>query len=74
MGFEDEKFAYVVASRFETSRPSGRIIRHPKKHKGWVALDLCATDGLKSGVAVSKKQGSRYREARDAEWGDAWDS
>lgn len=72
LGFEDEKFAYVVAGRFDASRPEARIIRHPKKHKGWVALDLCATDGLKPGVAVSKKQGALYREARDAEWGDAW--
>jgi ribosomal protein RSM22 (predicted rRNA methylase) len=73
LGFEDEKFAYVVAGRFTPERPDARIVRHPKKHKGWVALDLCtATDGLKGGVAVSKKQGPRYRAARDAEWGDGW--
>ena len=72
LGFEDEKFAYVVASREAPQRPDARIIRHPKKHKGWVALDLCTTDGLKPGVAVSKKQGPRYRAARDAEWGDGW--
>jgi ribosomal protein RSM22 (predicted rRNA methylase) len=73
LGFEDEKFAYVVAGRFTPERADARIVRHPKKHKGWVALDLCtATDGLKSGVAVSKKQGPRYRAAREAEWGDGW--
>lgn len=72
LGFEDEKFAYVVASRTAPQRPDARIIRHPKKHKGWVALDLCTTDGLKPGVAVSKKQGPTYRAARDAEWGDGW--
>ncbi|MCR6484433.1 small ribosomal subunit Rsm22 family protein [Amycolatopsis sp. OK19-0408] len=72
LGFEDEKFAYVVASRQAPERPDARIIRHPKKHKGWVALDLCTTDGLKPGVAVSKKQGPKYRAARDAEWGDSW--
>lgn len=74
LGFEDEKFAYVVASRTTPERPDARIIRHPKKHKGWVALDLCTPDGLKPGVAVSKKQGPRYRAARDAEWGDGWSS
>ena len=73
LGFEDEKFAYVVAGRFTPERPDARIIRHPKKHKGWVALDLCtASEGLKPGVAVSKKQGPAYRAARDAEWGDGW--
>ncbi|GHG16700.1 MULTISPECIES: small ribosomal subunit Rsm22 family protein [Amycolatopsis] len=75
LGFEDEKFAYVVASRTAPERPDARIIRHPKKHKGWVALDLCtASEGLKPAVAVSKKQGPRYRAARDAEWGDGWSS
>ncbi|WP_410593194.1 small ribosomal subunit Rsm22 family protein [Amycolatopsis sp. lyj-23] len=75
LGFEDEKYAYVVASRTEPERPDARIIRHPKKHKGWVALDLCtASEGLKPAVAVSKKQGPRYRAARDAEWGDGWSS
>jgi ribosomal protein RSM22 (predicted rRNA methylase) len=73
LGFEDEKFAYVVASRTAPERADARIIRHPKKHKGWVALDLCtASEGLQPGVAVSKKQGPRYRAARDAEWGDGW--
>ncbi|SED74608.1 Ribosomal protein RSM22 (predicted rRNA methylase) [Amycolatopsis tolypomycina] len=73
LGFEDEKFAYVVATRGTPERPDARIIRHPKKHKGWVALDLCtASEGLKPAVAVSKKQGPRYRAARDAEWGDGW--
>ncbi|MGW5747922.1 small ribosomal subunit Rsm22 family protein [Amycolatopsis sp. NPDC003861] len=74
LGFEDEKFSYVVASRLRPEPPDARIIRHPKKHKGWVALDLCTADGLKPGVAVSKKQGPRYRDARDAEWGDGWSS
>ncbi|WP_086837764.1 small ribosomal subunit Rsm22 family protein [Amycolatopsis kentuckyensis] len=75
LGFEDEKFAYVVAARTTPERADARIIRHPKKHKGWVALDLCtASEGLKPGVAVSKKQGPRYRAARDAEWGDGWSS
>ncbi|MET8995381.1 small ribosomal subunit Rsm22 family protein [Amycolatopsis sp. Hca4] len=74
LGFEDEKFAYVVASRTVPERPDARIIRHPKKHKGWVALDLCTTEGLAPAVAVSKKQGPRYRAARDAEWGDGWPS
>ncbi|MBE8521703.1 rRNA methyltransferase [Amycolatopsis sp. H6(2020)] len=74
LGFEDEKFAYVVAARATPERADARIIRHPKKHKGWVALDLCTEAGLKPGVAVSKKQGPRYRAARDAEWGDGWSS
>ncbi|WP_329068416.1 small ribosomal subunit Rsm22 family protein [Amycolatopsis sp. NBC_01480] len=89
LGFEDEKFSYVVASAVpavsagptvpagsagvaDLARPAARILRHPRKHKGWVQLDLCTVDGLAPGVTVSKRQGPHYRAARAAEWGDAW--
>ncbi|MGW4395254.1 small ribosomal subunit Rsm22 family protein [Amycolatopsis nivea] len=72
LGFEDEKFSYVAATSAPVDRPSARIIRHPRKHKGFVQLDLCTADGLAPGTVVSKRHGVRYRAARDAEWGDAW--
>ncbi|WP_432848287.1 small ribosomal subunit Rsm22 family protein [Amycolatopsis sp. CA-161197] len=74
LGFEDEKFSYVVAAPagVTADRADARILRHPRKHKGFVQLDLCTVDGLASGVTVSKRHGPRYRAARDAEWGDAW--
>ncbi|WP_409462256.1 small ribosomal subunit Rsm22 family protein [Amycolatopsis sp. GA6-003] len=72
LGFEDEKFSYVAATSAPVDRPPARIIRHPRKHKGFVQLDLCTVDGLAPGTVVSKRHGVRYRAARDAEWGDAW--
>ncbi|MBB4687867.1 small ribosomal subunit Rsm22 family protein [Amycolatopsis jiangsuensis] len=72
LGFEDEKFAYVAATTTPADRPPARIIRHPRKHKGFVHLDLCTPDGLAPATVVSKRQGARYRAARSAEWGDAW--
>ncbi|MFI5608292.1 small ribosomal subunit Rsm22 family protein [Amycolatopsis sp. NPDC051903] len=74
LGFEDEKFSYVVTAPAGTSldRPGARILRHPRKHKGFVQLDLCTVEGLTPGVTVSKRHGPRYRAARDASWGDAW--
>ncbi|MFF0143835.1 small ribosomal subunit Rsm22 family protein [Amycolatopsis sulphurea] len=72
LGFEDEKFAYVAATTAPIDRPEARIIRHPRKHKGFVHLDLCTTDGLAPATVVSKRHGPRYRAARSAEWGDAW--
>jgi ribosomal protein RSM22 (predicted rRNA methylase) len=72
LGFEDEKFSYVAATSVPVDRPSARVIRHPRKHKGFVQLDLCTVDGLAPGTVVSKRHGVRYRAARDAEWGDGW--
>lgn len=55
-------------------RPSGpaRVLRHPVKRKGLVQLELCRPDGTASREVVSKRQGDRYRAARDVRWGDAW--
>jgi ribosomal protein RSM22 (predicted rRNA methylase) len=71
LGFEDEKFSYVVASRTAPERAAGRILRHPVKRKGMVSLSLCAEAGLTETI-VTKRHGEAYRVARDAEWGDAW--
>ncbi|MER6666217.1 small ribosomal subunit Rsm22 family protein [Amycolatopsis japonica] len=71
LGFEDEKFSYVVASRTAPERADARILRHPAKRKGMVSLSLCADSGLTEKI-VTKRHGPAYRAARDAEWGDAW--
>ncbi|GAA3668514.1 small ribosomal subunit Rsm22 family protein [Nonomuraea antimicrobica] len=72
LGFEDEKFSYVAATAAPWPRPAARVVRHPQKRKGVVSLRLCADgDGLRDEI-VSKRQGDRYRQARDADWGDPW--
>jgi ribosomal protein RSM22 (predicted rRNA methylase) len=70
---EDEKFSYVVALRDTAAEPvPGRVLRHPLKRKGLVTLQVCTRDDGVVPTLVSKRQGSAYRAARDAEWGDAW--
>ena len=73
LGWEDEKFAYVVAVRDASllrARASGRVLRRPQKGTGHVRLALCAPGGLTD--AVVTRRAPAYREARDAAWGDAW--
>ncbi len=73
LGWEDEKFSYVIFSRAaEMARAGARIVRHPQVGKGHIKLELCAQDGLGL-VTISKKQGEVYRQARRARWGDGWD-
>jgi ribosomal protein RSM22 (predicted rRNA methylase) len=71
LGYEDEKFSYVVAARKKFLTAKERIVRHPRKHGGHVQLLLCTPRGLENRT-VSKSQKESYRNARKAEWGDAW--
>ncbi|MFV2120793.1 small ribosomal subunit Rsm22 family protein, partial [Streptomyces sp. Act-28] len=74
LAYEDEKFAYVAAVRFPVEPAAARVVRRPQIRKGQVLLDLCTErEGLRRDT-VTKRHGALYREARDAEWGDAWGS
>lgn len=69
LGFEDEKFAYVVASRAPVRPVSARVVARPEGHGGHVALRLCTREGLET-RRWSKRHGDEYRRARRLEWGD----
>jgi ribosomal protein RSM22 (predicted rRNA methylase) len=70
LGYEDEKFSYVIASKTPAAPFSGRIVRHPLKQSGHVRLALCTSDGKLEEKVVTKRDKESYRKARDAEWGD----
>jgi ribosomal protein RSM22 (predicted rRNA methylase) len=87
LAYEDEKFAYVAATRLPVTPAPSRVVRRPQIRKGQVLLDLCeteqadGTDGTHgpgeagqrlSRRTVTKRHGDLYKAARDADWGDAW--
>ncbi|MGV9879991.1 small ribosomal subunit Rsm22 family protein [Streptomyces sp. NPDC003006] len=72
LAYEDEKFSYVAATRFEPALPRDRVVRRPQIRKGQVLLDLCGAEEQLRGQTVTKRHGALYRAARDADWGDAW--
>ncbi|RKT55245.1 small ribosomal subunit Rsm22 family protein [Saccharothrix australiensis] len=72
LGHEDEKFAYVVATRVPGPHAANRVLRHPVRRKGMARLRLCAGDGTAVDRVVSKRDPDAYRAARDVEWGDPW--
>ena len=72
LGYEDEKFSYVIASRMDVRAPGARIVRHPMRHSGYTKLKLCTAEGLKE-ETVTRAGKERYREAKRAEWGDGWE-
>lgn len=70
LGYEDEKFCYLSATRLPVER-TGRIVRHPMIHSGYVQLQVCATDKLRQ-TTVTKSHKETYRAARKSAWGDRW--
>lgn len=69
MGYEDEKYSYVVASRSVVELPDARILRHPGRHTGHVDFEVCAKEGLKK-LTISKRHKDLYKIARKLNWGD----
>ncbi|MFE2447341.1 small ribosomal subunit Rsm22 family protein [Streptomyces melanosporofaciens] len=70
--YEDEKFSYVAAVRFDAAPAGARVVRRPQIRKGQVLLDLCAPEAGLARTTVTKRQGPLYRAARDVSWGDVW--
>jgi ribosomal protein RSM22 (predicted rRNA methylase) len=71
LGHEDEKFSYVAFSKIGAQRAESRIVRHPLYRPRQVQLTLCTAEGLKQ-TTITKSQGERYRQAKKAEWGEAF--
>ena len=71
LGYEDEKFSYMVAAHQEVARVPARIIRHPLIGKGHIKLELCTPAGIVS-ETVTRSDKENFRLARHAKWGDAW--
>jgi ribosomal protein RSM22 (predicted rRNA methylase) len=72
LGYEDEKFSYLIASRQPFLPASARIVRHPRRHSGHVQLQLCTSAGLVN-KTVTKSNKEAYKRARHAEWGGEWE-
>lgn len=69
LGYEDEKFSYLIASPLGLTFAIARVVRHPLKHSGHVQLELCTPDGLTIRT-VTRSSKEAYRSARKAEWGN----
>jgi len=71
LGYEDEKFSYVVLSKHPVDTARARIVRRPEQQPGLIVLQTCTPDGLKT-ERVTRREKQRFREARHARWGDRY--
>ncbi len=67
-GYEDEKFAYLVAARSHRVSLGGRVISTPQVRKGHTILTIAAHDGPKT-VVISRRHRDAYLLLRRARWG-----
>ena len=70
VGFEDEKFSYIVLGREDAKRPDYRIIGHPAGTK-LRELQVCGPKGAET-LQVSKSH-KLHKLSKKLEWGDGFD-
>jgi ribosomal protein RSM22 (predicted rRNA methylase) len=72
LGYEDEKFSYVVFARDQAApQAAARILRHPVHGKGHIKLTVCEAPVVRVST-IAKSDGDSFRAARRARWGDPW--
>jgi ribosomal protein RSM22 (predicted rRNA methylase) len=73
LGYEDEKYCYLVCSKQEFSTRASRVVGPPKQHSGHVTLKLCTPQGTLERPIVSRKMKEGYKAAKSLVWGDTID-
>lgn len=71
LGYEDEKFSYLAAVRWELPAAHARILRRPAVEPGSVTLHLCGPQGLEV-TRIPHRDRERFRLARKSRWGGEW--
>ena len=72
LGYEDEKFSYLAATRLPVPFRTGRIVRHPQIHSGYVQLaGLCRRRSAKNYRHAARRKRATAPRVR-SEWGDRW--
>jgi len=72
LGYEDEKFSYVIATKEKVKLPKSRILRFINKSNKEITLPLCI-DGKFIYEKISKKDENKYKIAKKLNWGDVFD-
>lgn len=71
LGYEDEKYSYIIASKNPVPRPLNRIVKTPVKRSGFISFTVSNANGLENKI-FSKKDREIYLQAKKLEWGDTF--
>ncbi|MGR3973856.1 MAG: small ribosomal subunit Rsm22 family protein [Candidatus Rhabdochlamydia sp.] len=70
LGYEDEKYSYLIVSKTPCYPCSHRLLKDPLKRKGHLQLLLCTEEGIETQV-ITKSEKALFKRAGKLKWGDA---
>ncbi len=69
LGFEDEKFSYVILSKQPLETSFSRLLKDPIRRKGHTLITLCSKNGIEQ-KTITKKDKEFYKKVNKLKWGD----
>jgi ribosomal protein RSM22 (predicted rRNA methylase) len=73
MGYEDEKFSYLIMGRTPLAKRAPRVLSNPQVFKEKIVVNLCASQGATE-LVVMKRDKENYKKAKKLENGDLFNS
>jgi ribosomal protein RSM22 (predicted rRNA methylase) len=70
LGYEDEKFSYIIMSKKELSAPQDRIVGHPKISSGFAEFEVCSVEGALETKKILKRNVENFGILKKLEWGN----
>ena len=70
LGYEDEKYSYVVFSKTPLTNPLDRIVAHPKVSAGFATFEVCSKQGELETKKILKRDVENFGFIKKLEWGD----
>ena len=73
LGYEDEKFSYVILSKQPIETSFARLLKDPLKRKGHTVITLCTKTGIER-KTITKKDKELFKKINKLKWGDKIES
>lgn len=69
LGYEDEKFSYIIMSKGALHAPFSRLLKDPLRRKGHTLITLCSKSGIEQ-KTITKRDKEQYKTINKLNWGD----
>lgn len=70
LGYEDEKFSYLILTRHSASQQKSRVTKPPQHRSGHGSFEVCTPQGQLKTILYSKAKSQNYKILKDLNWGD----
>ena len=70
LGYEDEKFSYLILSRHPELQQESRVTKPPQHRSGHGSFEVCTPQGQLKTIPYSKAKSQNYKILKDLNWGD----